>query len=126
MKRPLVLALAAAATLFGATAANAARVDWSIGINLPPIDAVVGGPVSAGYAPPAAYAPRVVVAPVPLWAPPPVAYLPRPRDWLPPLPRVAWFEHDRGHDGHERWHDRDDHGHDHDGHAPGRPVGWQR
>ena len=48
MKRPLVLALAAAATLFGATAANAARVDWSIGINLPPIGAVVG-PGYAGY-----------------------------------------------------------------------------
>ena len=48
MKRPLVLALAAAATLFGATAANAARVDWSIGINLPPIGAVVG-PAYAGY-----------------------------------------------------------------------------
>ena len=33
MKRTLVLALAAAATLFGATAANAARVDWSVGIS---------------------------------------------------------------------------------------------
>jgi hypothetical protein len=119
MKRPLVLALAAAATLFGATAANAARVDWSIGINVPPIGAVVVPAYAGypGYAPPVGYAPppRFVVAP------PPIEYLPRPHIWLPPLPRLAWFDH-----GHERGydHDRDydhDHGHDHDGHG-----GWRR
>jgi hypothetical protein len=94
MKRPLVLALAAAATLFAATAANAARVDWSVGINVPPVGAVVG-PAYVGY---------------PAYVPPPVVYLPRPRVWLPPLPRLAWFGHgyERGYEhGHDQWH-RDD------------------
>jgi hypothetical protein len=112
MKRPLVLALAAAATLFGATAANAARVDWSIGINVPPVGAVVS-PAYAGYA---AYAAPVGYAPLPRFvvSPPPIEYLPRPHLWLPPLPplpRLAWFDHGHehgwGHD-HERWHDSHD------------------
>ena len=41
MKRSLVLAAAAAATLFTATAANAGGVHWSVGINLPPVATVV-------------------------------------------------------------------------------------
>ena len=84
MKRPLVLALAAAATLFGATAAQAARVDGSIGIGVPPL-------VDASR-------PRLIVEPAPYYAP-------RPRVWLPPLP--VWTGNDRWRDGgHEGWHDR--------------------
>ncbi|MEO8921368.1 MAG: hypothetical protein ABI330_00805 [Caldimonas sp.] len=117
MKRTLVLALAAAATLFGATAAQAARVDGSVGINVPPVGAVVG-PAYAGYsayASPVVYAPRPrYVEPAPVYLPRPIFYAPRPRIWLPPLPPLPLFGHDRWH------HDGHDHG-DHDGR-----VGWRR
>ncbi|MDQ2734982.1 MAG: hypothetical protein M3Y55_08350 [Pseudomonadota bacterium] len=114
MKRTLVLALAAAATLFGATAAQAARVDGSVGINVPPVGAVFA-PAYTGYpayAAPVGYAPRSrYVEPAPVYLPRPIFYAPRPRIWLPPLP---FF-------GQGRWHD-DGHGHgDHDGR-----VGWRR
>jgi hypothetical protein len=93
MKRPLVLALAAAATLFGATAVQAARVDGSIGIGVPPL-------VDASR-------PRLIVESAPLFAPPPLAYLPRLHVWLPPLPpllRLPWIGHDhRHHDGRIGW-----------------------
>ncbi len=110
MNRSLVLAAAAAATLFTATAANAARVDWSIGINVPPVATYLsGGP--AYYPAPAYYAPPAVYASAPYDAPR-VEYVPRGRVWLPPappLPRLAWF-HD-----HDRWdHDRWDHEGDRD------------
>ena len=113
MKRTLVLVLAAAATLLGATtAAQAARVDWSVGISVPPVGAVVG-PAYAGY--PVGYAPRPrYVEPAPVYVQPPVAYAPRPRIWLPPLPPLPvlpFFGHDRWH--HDDWH--------HDGR-----VGWRR
>jgi hypothetical protein len=108
MKRTLVLALAAAATLFGATAAQAARVNWSVGIDVP-VGAVVpsgynGYPAYAGYpgyAPPVVYAPRPrFVEPAPLYLPRPSLYAPR--IWLPPLPPLPFF-------GHDRWH-HDEHG----------------
>jgi hypothetical protein len=125
MNRTLVLGFAAAATLFGASAAQAARVDWSIGINVPPVAAVVG-PAYVGY--PAYYAP-------------PAVYAPRPRFDIEPVPfyapRPVWFGGDRWREGwrddrrddrygrregrdhdHDRDHDRD---HDHDRH-----VGWRR
>jgi hypothetical protein len=123
MKRTLVLALAAAASLFGATAAQAARVDGSVGINVPPIGAVVQ-PGYAGYpayASPVAYAPRPRFEPAPVYLPRPILYAPRPRLWLPPLPPLPVFF------GHDRWHDGHDHGehdgrdHDRDGH-----VSWRR
>lgn len=119
MKRTLVLALAAGATLFGATAAQAARVDWSVGINVP----VAGGYVAPAYgypayAPPVVYAPRPrYVEPAPVYLAPPVLPLPRVRIWLPPLPFIG---HDRWHqDDHDHW-DRDRHD-GRDGH-----VGWRR
>jgi hypothetical protein len=122
MKRTLVLAMAAAATLFGATAAQAARVGWSVGIDVPPVAAVVA-PAYAGYsayAPPVAYAPRPrYVEPAPVYVQPPVVYAPRPRIWLPPLPPLPplpFF-------GHDGWHHDD--GHRGDWHRDGR-VGWRR
>ncbi|MGZ3442653.1 MAG: hypothetical protein ACXVDD_24195 [Polyangia bacterium] len=124
MQRSLVIAAAAAATLFTATAANAHRVDWSIGINVPPVATVVSsGPV---YYPaptyttePVYYAPPVYS--VPEYYPPRVVYAPRPRLWLPPAPPLPWFV------GHDRWHhdggrDRD---RGHDRHHDGR-VDWRR
>jgi hypothetical protein len=125
MQRSIVLAVAAAATLLTAGTAHAARVDWSIGINVPPVAAVVGGP--AYYPTPAYYnapgyydnAPAYYAPPV--YAPP-VVYAPRPRIWLPPpppLPRIGWgwgWDH-RGWD-RRGWDHR---GEDHDGHA-----GWRR
>ena len=120
MNRSLVLAAAAAAALFTATAANAARVDWSIGINLPPVATYVSS-APAYYGAPAYY------APAPYYAPRVVEYAPRPRFWVPPAP--AWFRgHDRWH--HDGDHDRDDHRGDHrddhrGDHRDGR-VDWRR
>ena len=126
MKRPLLLACAAAATLFVATAAEASRVSWSIGINVPPVATYVSsGPVWAPA--PLRYAPPAVVysTPAPLYAPAPIVYDepyveyvdvapsvgfygapivvgPRHRFWAPPH-RSYWVPGPRGHwDGHER------------------------
>jgi len=129
MHRSLVLAAAAAATLMSATAAHAARVGWSIGIDVPPIAAVVsapgvyvGGPV---YDPvPTYYAPRVV--PVPAYYPPRYVYAPSPRVWLPPappLPRFIGWHRDRDDWRHDRddWHRDDWHrDRDHGDHERGR------
>lgn len=124
MKRSLVLAAAAAATLLTATAANAHGVNWSIGINVPPVATVVSsGPAyytpsssyyysapSYGYdVQPSYYAPPVYTAP--RYYEPEVVYAPRPRYWV--APRPVWYG------GHDRWHhegrwDRD-HGRDRDG-----------
>jgi hypothetical protein len=125
MQRSFVLAAAAAATLMTATVANAGGVNWSIGINVPPIAAVVGAP--AYYPAPAYYASPAY--PAAAYYPPPVAYAPRPRFWLPPappLPRVFWGGH------RDVWH-RDggyrDGGHNDGGHYDGghdNHVGWHR
>ncbi len=109
------LALLAAA---GTSAANAADVHWSIGINLPPVGAVVSGPPVYAYPPapvygpaPVYYAPpRVVYAPAPryhyrapaYYAPPRVVY----ERWDGPRGRGDWGRRGHGH-GHA-------HGHDHD------------
>ena len=129
MQRSLVLAVAAAATLFTASAANASRVDWSIGIAVPPVATVVSSRPGyysepAYYPAPAYYAPSAY----PAYYPPRVDYAPRPRIWLPPpppLPRLAWFH------GHDRWHHDGDRDGRHDGDRDGRHDGpgradWRR
>lgn len=122
MNRTLVLAAAAAATLFTATAANAARVGWSIGINVPPVATYVSS-APAYYGAPAYYAPApAYYVPAPYYAPQVVEYAPRPRIWVPPLPRPSWFR------GHDAWHHDGDRGRDdHRGgdHRDGR-VDWRR
>ena len=132
MQRSIVLAAVAAATVLTATAANAGRVDWSIGINVPPIAAVVGAP--AYYPAPAYYNAPTYYDNPPAYYAPPVVYAPRPRSWLPPppLPRIGWgvgwererwaqrgWDHDRGDRG-----DRDRGDHDR-GRHDGR-VDWRR
>ena len=125
MTRHIVLAIAAAAALLGTGAAQAARVDFSVGIAVPPIAVVAGpgyleGPGVVGYrAPPPVVYPSVIVAP-------------RPRFWLPPVPRLppppwAWH-HDGWRDGwrdtghREDWRDHDRH----DGWRDGRQRdSWQ-
>ena len=110
MKRPLVVFAAVAATLFAASAAQAGGVNWSVGINVPPIATYVsGGP--GWYPAPVRYAPPVVYAPAPIYAEPygvygvPYAvhaapvYLRRPHHWVAPAPR--WHH---GWNRHERWH----------------------
>ena len=82
MKRSLVLAAAAAATLFTATAANAgSNVHWSVGVNLPPVATVVsngpayypapvyGAPVDGTYYPEPVYysAPAYSYYPAPVY-----------------------------------------------------------
>ncbi len=129
MKRPLVLLCAAAATLFAASAAEAARVSWSVGIDVAPVATYVSsGP--AWYPAPARYvAPRVFYAPAPVYAPPvaygepygdysydvpsvgvyaapaPV-YVRRPQLWLPPLPPLPRLPHfPRAPWDHDRHHE---------------------
>ena len=95
MKKPLVLALAAAATVMAAGAAHAgSNVYWSIGLSAPAVSTVISnGP---GY-----YAPAPVY-----YAPPPVVYTPAPRVYYPPQvvyerPAPVYYY------GHRRGHDRD-------------------
>ena len=88
----MYLALAAAATLLGAGAAQAGGVSWSIGISTPFVGTVISnGP---GYGP--AYGPVYAPAYAPVYAPPPVVYAPEPIYYAPapvvyrPLP-VPYF-----------------------------------
>ncbi|HEY3633419.1 MAG TPA: hypothetical protein VGK95_00060 [Caldimonas sp.] len=124
IKRPLLLLGVAAATLFAASAADAAHVSWSVGINVAPVATVVSsGP--AYFAAPVRYAPAGVVystvpayAAAPVYAPPvaydepyvdpyvvasgfyapPVVVRPYYRRWAPqPVPHAPWDHHDRWH-----------------------------
>jgi PXPV repeat (3 copies) len=123
MHKPLILSLATAATLLSAGAAHAGHVNWSIGINLPPIGTVISnGPV---YVPaPVYYEPAPVYyepAPV-IYAPPPVVYRPAPRVIYAPPPVVysrpvpivygGW-----GHHPHHQYRDSD---------RDGIPDRWDR
>ncbi len=127
--------LAVAALGLGASVAQAGGINWSIGINLPPVATVISNdPYHRPYYEPApVYAPPPVVLPagpgLPC-APPPVVYRPVPiavapayvvePHWAPP--RHEWRHHRGhgqgngygGHGGH-RWRDRDDYrrGHGH-------------
>ena len=122
MKRSLVLAAAAAATLFTATAANAGGVHWSVGINLPPVATVVSsGP--AYYPAPAYVAPTYYPEPVyysaPAYYPAPVVYAPRvyaprPRVWVAPVFRPFYGAPWHG----PAW--------EHDKHPHGDRVDWRR
>lgn len=124
MKRPVILALAASATLLCAGAAHAGNVQWSIGVNLPPVATVISnGPVWGApvyYPAPVAYGPPVVYeAPViyPGYrVPRPIVYAPRVIErpyyghrsewrrapghdarWVPPGHRNDRRYHHRGH-----------------------------
>lgn len=78
MKRSLILGLAAGAALLAAGAAHAGNVQWSIGINLPPVGTVISsGP---------AYYPEPVYYQEPrYYAPPPVVYRAPPVVYSPPV-----------------------------------------
>ena len=78
MKRSLILGLAAGAALLAAGAAHAGNVQWSIGINLPPVATVISsGP---------AYYPEPVYYQEPrYYAPPPVVYRAPPVVYSPPV-----------------------------------------
>lgn len=106
MKKMIVPALAAVA-LLGTGAAHAGNVQWSIGINLPPVATVIGtGPVYLP-APPVIYAPPpVVVTPPPrvIYAPAPVVVHPAPRVVYQPVP-VVYHPHWKG---ERKWRHRDD------------------
>ena len=112
MKRLLVLAAAAVATLFSATAAHAGRVHWSVGINLPPVATVVSSgpayyPAPYAYYGASAYFPEPVYYSAPTYYPAPVVYAPRiyaprPRVWVAPVRPYyggPWRGHDKYHHG---------------------------
>jgi hypothetical protein len=122
MKRFLVLASAAAVTLFAASAAEAANVNWSIGINVPPVASYISGgpawaPAPIAYAPAPVYAPAPFVYDQPYVDPtfvprvgfyPPVVVGARYRAWAPP---VRWAPAQRDWDRRDwdrRGWDRDD------------------
>ena len=76
MKRSLLALTAALATLFAASAAEAARVSWSIGVDVAPVSAYVSSGPGWHPAAPARFSRRAVYAPAPVYAPVPV-YAPR-------------------------------------------------
>ena len=85
MKRTWILGLVAAGSLLAAGAAQASNVQWSIGVNLPPVATVVsGGPAyypasPVVYGPQVRYAPPVMVYDEPEYEVPTVVYRePRP------------------------------------------------
>ncbi len=93
--------------------AHAGGVNWSIGINLPPIGTVISNaPIyHPGHAVP--YydpAPAVIYRPVPVYRPAPVYYSPSPVVVYRPAPRYigqhGYVDHRHGHHRNRGW-DRD-------------------
>jgi hypothetical protein len=112
MKRPLIIALAAAGTLLCAGAAHAGNVQWSIGVNLPPVATVISnGPVWAPapvyYPAPVAYAPPIVYEAPTVVYPAYGTRLPRPIVYGPRIVERPYYgtRYDwRGHPGRDaRW-----------------------
>lgn len=126
--------LAVAVLGLGAGLAQAGGVNWSIGINLPPVSTVISNdpyPHRPYYGAAPVYAPPpVVYRPAPVYyVPPPVVYRPAPvavvpgyvvdRRWAP---HHREWRHHRGHDRGHRWHGhdrRDDHHRGGRGHGDG-------
>ena len=126
MKKPLAIALAAAAGLFATGAANAgSNVYWSVGISAPPVATVISN--APGYYAPApvySYPPQVVYHQPRAYYPPQVVYerpapvyyhgqrrmSDRDRDGIPDrwdrYDNRQYRGHDRGHD-HGNYRDRD-------------------
>ena len=108
MKRPVILAIVATATLLCAGAARAGNVQWSIGVNLPPVATVISnGPVWAPapvyYPAPVTYAPPVVYeAPAVVY---PVYGTRRPIVYAPRYVERPYYRHEwRGHPARDvRW-----------------------
>jgi hypothetical protein len=92
MSRPLVLALAASATLLCAGAAHAGGdVSWSVGINLPNVATVISNGPAPYYEPAPVYLPQPVYVPAPVYyEPPQVVYRPVPRVYYRPAPPVYY------------------------------------
>lgn len=118
MKSMWIGILAVAGLGASAGAAQAGGVQWSIGVNLPPVTTVIsGGPAYPAYYPAPVYAPppRVVYAPPPVvYVPPPVVLRPVPR-YVVPAPVVVypgWGGHRGGYYGgyHGGYHGEHRHG----------------
>jgi hypothetical protein len=111
MNRPLI-ALAAAGTLLCAGAAQAHNVQWSIGVALPPVGAVVSsGPAYVAapyYAPAPVYAQAPVYAPAPVYVDAPPVYVAPPVVYRPVV--RPWYGYRGWHRApvvvvdHRRWH----------------------
>ncbi len=85
MKRSLILGLAAGAALLGANAAHAGNVQWSIGINLPPVGTVISSGPSYYQEPVYYQAPTYYDQAPRYYAPPPVVYRAPPVVYRPPV-----------------------------------------
>jgi hypothetical protein len=108
-RKALVSAALVLAATFGASAAHAGDVHWSIGINLPPVGTVIGSAPIYDAPPPVYYGPPQVV-----YRPAPVYYAPAPVYYPPPRIRYERWDAPRGHwqhrqpQGHRGWERHDD------------------
>lgn len=114
----LLRGVAISATLgLGCVAAMAnGHVTWSVGVNLPPAQVVVGNGQGYYYPPQTVYRapPPVYYQPAPVYyAPPPVVYRPAPVYGPPPAAFGGWVR-----DRPPHWHRGHGHGRHHGG-------GWQ-
>ena len=132
-KSSIAAALLALGTVCAGTA-HASNVQWSIGINLPPVATVIASEPVYYQAQPTYYEPAPVYvqpAPVVVYRPAPrVVYRPEPvyapRYYGPGVVRAGWAVPGRGYGyGHGRDHDhgRYDDRRDHDGRGDGH---WDR
>jgi len=118
-KSSIAAALLALGTVCAGTA-HASNVQWSIGINLPPVATVIASEPVYYQAQPTYYEPASVYvqpAPVVVYRPAPrVVYRPEPvyapRYYGPAVVRAGWYGHDHDHrryddrhDGRGDWHD---------------------
>lgn len=119
MKKPLVLALAAAAVLATGAAHAGSNVFWSIGISAPPIGTVISNaPGHYAPAPVYAYPPPVVYTPPAVYTPAPRAYYPPQVVYERPVPIYHHGQRrqfDRDHDGISDRYDRYDNRQDRNG-----------
>jgi hypothetical protein len=108
VKKHLALAIAGAACVLTAGAAQAGNVYWSIGISAPPVGTVISNTPVYSEPAPVVYSPPVYVEPAPVvYAPPPRVYYRPVPVYYRPAPAVVYRAGYYPYGGHRHWHDRD-------------------